>query len=196
MDVFAAQRQQFDRWVSDAEALQHDLAVQRLELDQRKRDLDNLETVVRKREREISDSQTKVHLEKQAKIRTRSSAVSVLDTNPKIAAYLKDHEVTVVVIPDEKYDDFTVSQIQLSGLRVTMTVGPLSEEPATLYFLVAGENKAHRCSIRVAREPQHPFTDHGHVTMILKPCDNEWTSFKVDSFSIRFEYPMSKINHQ
>ena len=193
MDFLSTQRQTMNQWLSDAEATQHRLAKQQLELEERQRQLDNFEKVVRQREREVLQAEAAASLAK----RDETSMIKrsmLAPSGPKrvtdemLADMLIREARPIFVIPHEPYGPERVESIKKHDLRVTTAI-VFSSEKTTLRFRMDIKGKEEIMELDVS-----PIIDRqvpgGHIEMTLKPIDDEWIAFVATSMRVGVQYPM------
>lgn len=194
MDFLSTQRVAMNQWLSDAEAAQHRLAKQQLDLEERQRQLDHFEKVVRQRERDVLQAEAAASSAKRAETAAVKSGVLApagsngLTDEIIINALLK-HGRSVFVNPEIPYDAEQVANIKKHGLKLTTYVNRYSRGKTILRFRLHAKTYLESLELDVAM-PMETGVRDGHVEMTLKPGDADWTHFIVTSMRVGVQYPM------
>jgi hypothetical protein len=195
MNFLAETQTTFNKCLADMEASQHRLARQQLELENRQREVDNFEVVVRQRERDVQEAEAahvKAKLDRAAAIKQSVLAPTVAPrlTNVKVAKWLMDSGRRVKLVPKEPYDANVVKKIRDDGfLLLTTDVHPESQCKTTLQFVRFTDGKADIVEMDVAKS-HYKGNCSGHANLTLVPGDDDWNFFKVTSFGFQEQYPM------
>lgn len=186
--------------MANIEAIQHENAKLKLELDERKRELDNFEATVRQRERDVVEAEANARAAKMAEALAMQNAVqkpiqskkTSLATDKDVALYLMNKKIPVTVSPKDYYDDQDIEKINKHGLIVTIRQGFGGYGWASLFFRFKGDTTTRKYQLDV-EETSSSNASPGQVIMTLMPVSLDgalWSFFVVTKVDYKLRYPM------
>lgn len=189
MDCLSAQRDAMQQWLSDAEAAQHRLAKQQLDLEERQRQLDHFEKVVRQRERDVLQAEAAASSAKRAEIAiVKKATTGPLEpakiTYETIFNDLMEGRFVVVIVPEQPYSPELQLIIKRQGLKLTTHVPPGSRGRSILRFGRIHSDKSVKVYKITMAMPSMAVVIPKAVELILTPVDASLTDFRITSVKI------------
>lgn len=188
MDFLSSQRAAMDQRLSDAEATQHRLAKQQLDLEERQRQLDQFEKVVRHREQEVLHAEARAALDKFSEAAAiKQSVVSASKPVHIIPEMLfnrlMERGLAVGIIPDQPYSTEMQALIKAQGLKLTTHVPLVSDRKSIFCFSSKKGAIVKNYSLNMVMSMGAAVPSKA-VEIVLTPIDNRMSHFLITAVRI------------